>query len=289
MKSILPHLLGPLLALLAPAACSWAQAPASANQAAGPDQVLQAAMAALQRYDTVTARLRYRASLFGESLSGTGVYAQGPVRYNLVRLQLTLQHGDATSALVQVCDGKHLWTHRELLGEQKVTRLDAERVLEALQGAAPAAASPQALALGGLPRWLQGLALSFEFTSMQDSELGSLPMRVLRGQWRPKKLGRLLPAQKAALEAGGPLNVNDLPEHVPDHVLVYLGRDDLFPYRLEFRKSASEESPRDRALVTVELFDIQANNPIDTRQFVYDPGDAEVIDETDAFLEARGW
>ena len=196
----------------------------------------------------------------------------------------------------QLCDGKHLWIHQELLGKTTLSRIDVSRVRLALDEHPPAAvgANPsQGFPLGGLPRLLQSLETSFHFTSASESQLDRVPVWTIEGRWTPEKLAELLPDQKEKILAGKGADVGKLPEQIPDRVILMVGRDDLFPYRIEYwrhsagnAKSPIEEA--DKLLVVMELFEVQFGAPIDDRQFVYKPGDLEYADQTDAYLKSLG-
>jgi hypothetical protein len=255
------------------------------------DAVLRSAIEALQRYETVVAKVRQRADLLSRRIVGSGRYVQGPVRYNLVRLELSLQVEDRASALLQVCDGKQLWTHRDQWGQTKLACLDAQRILAAMQtnDAARQRAAVSGLALGGLPRMLHELERSFRFEEAQPSKLASLNVRVLVGRWHPERLALLMPDQAGAIRAGQPADLARLPDHAPDQALVYLGRDDLFPYRIEYRRVSSGADVAPRTLMALEFYEVQVNSAVDPLQFVYNPGTARYTDETDAYLSAHGF
>jgi hypothetical protein len=193
--------------------------------------------------------------------------------------------------MLQICDGKQLWTHRDLLGNIHLSCLDAQRVLEALEKKPDGQqrGAVDGLALGGLPRVLRELVRCFRFEQMQDAKLGTTPVRVLLGQWRPERLAALLPAQAAEINAGKPADLTQLPRQTPDQVLVYLGRDDLFPYRLEYRRTTEQgEGVAVKTILVVELYEVQINSPVDPLQFVYNPGTARFEDVTEAYLISRG-
>ena len=199
MKISFPSLASLLLACWGVCLPLLAQAtpPAAAAPRPSGDEMLRTAIETLSRYETIVAKLRQRAELFDRQIVGTGAYLQGPARYQLVRVELNLQMDDKTSTLLQVCDGKQLWTQRNLLGQNKLTCLDAQRVLAAVQknDAARPRLTTDGLALGGLPRLLRELERSFRFDAPHDSKLGNLPVHMLVGQWQADFLARLLPDQ----------------------------------------------------------------------------------------------
>ena len=53
----------------------------------------------------------------------------------LTRLELRLQIGNGDSSLVEVCDGRYLWSHRTLLEKETLSRIDAVAQPAALEWA----------------------------------------------------------------------------------------------------------------------------------------------------------
>ncbi len=206
-----------------------------------------------------------------------------------MRLELSLQVDNHSSTLLQVCDGKQLWTHRNLWGQTKLSCLDAQRVLAAMQKHEELRqrASVSGLALGGLPRMLRELQRSFRFQEAQQSRLGTLQVRVLVGNWIPDRLALFMPDQAPAINAGQPADLSRLPDYTPHQALIYLGRDDLFPYRVEYRR-AGEAEKGPTTMMVLELYEVQVNGPVDPLQFIYNPATARYTDETDAYLSVHG-
>ena len=228
----------------------------------------------------------------------------GPDRQ--MRMELKLRLGDQTSSLVQVCDGRSLWTKRRLLGEDHLSRIDVARVKQAMQAASDGSVpgNPGLLpGLGGMQKTIAGLLETFDFSSAKRGDWGGRPVWKLQGVWKPQKLLELFPDQRQAVEAGKPLDTTKFPEHLPDRVVVFLlAEDDLFPFRIEYRQRNASQRQADnnvpnnnvpdaapgRALVTMELSEIDINVRIDPKSFVYTPGDTPVEDRTEAFLEEHG-
>jgi hypothetical protein len=116
-----------------------------------------------------------------------------------------------------------------------------------------------------------------------------VPVWRLRGQWKPEALGD--PASETEKdEQGRAGGFENLPAHVPDHVILYLGQADWFPYRVEYRRrtrrQGSVDDWQDRSLVTMELLWVDLNAEIDPTQFLYNPGDLKYSDETAPFLKS---
>ena len=103
-------------------------------------------------------------------------------------------------------------------------------------------------------------------------------------------LARILPEQKKLIESAEPIDLSKLPEHLPNQVLLLLGEDDLFPYRIEYRRTVDPDaaSPSSRPVVTMQLFEVVTDAPIPPHRFHYNPGEMEYEDETEQFLKSLG-
>lgn len=272
--------------------------PGSSNSAGGSqtgETLLRSAVAALDAHQAVSAKLRQQVDLFGHRLVGSGGYLQqGRGEGRLLRLELKIQVEDQVSSLQQVCDGRYLWMHQDLLGKNSLGKIDVRRVQRAWRETRGVSTGPPTglLALGGLPQLLTNLNDGFNFRSVTESKLDGLSVWSLQGEWEKSRLVEMLPAQKARLEAGQPADLSKLAPQVPERVTIMLGRDDLFPYRIEYarRRPLDLQQPEVlgelKQVVLLELFEVQLNVPADPRQFVYNPGGLEAIDQTAAYLKS---
>jgi hypothetical protein len=152
--------------------------------------------------------------------------------------------------------------------------------------------------LGGLARLIAALEQNFRFAEPRADELQfsaadgksliRLPIWVVQGQWKAERL--------AALVGREPGKLGPLPEQLPDRVELVLGRTEdalrLFPYRITYwhadaadakaSKEAAAAAPRE--LLTLELFNV-SRKPIDAREFEYQPGDQEVQNLTQFYVQ----
>ena len=284
----------PLLRMLTLAASVAGVAGQLAGAEIDPPALLEAAQRALQSRGAIAAQVRHEVHLFDKDLAGFGSYLEH--RQGLahrVRMELRIQLGDQTSTFLQVCDGDFVWTYRRLRDDARLSRIDVGRVKRALQKAQRTSNHRQMAgtdllpSLGGLPRLLQGLQDSFDFTRAEPAQLGKQkrPVWKLHGRWKTEQLVKLLPGQEASLRQGRPADLSKLPLHPPDRVILSLGQEDGFPYRVDYRRTGTDGS---RALVTMELFDVHYPRDVDLRHFVYNPGDLEYSDRTDGYLESLG-
>ena len=265
------------------------------------DRLLRDAVRAIDSYQSVTARIRHKAELFDSRLIGSGMYWQaGQGGDKRLRLELKIPVAGKVSTLQQVCNDDYLWIHETFGEESQLTQIDVRRVRRAISQAPEALrgdSSLRWLALGGLPMLLASLQDSFQFSIVESaSTAGDVsgdgrPTWTLLGQWKPEKLARLLGEENADTAQ---LDVNRLAAHVPDHVVLHLGKDDLFPYSVDFRKrdgKAADEAGAlagARSLLIMEMFDVQLNEPIDPARFLYDPGNLKRTNGTDRFLKRLG-
>ena len=144
------------------------------------------------------------------------------------------------------------------------------------------------IGLGGLPRLLEMLANHYEFAQPQSAELHQVEVWTLNGQMTEKSRERFLAADDERL-----------PPHIPATVTVALGKEDLFPFRLEFRQEDSAETEatdesassnqvfvnaNDSPMLIAEFFEVEYNRRIDPQEFVFRPVNAEVRDVTSDYM-----
>jgi hypothetical protein len=301
-----PHAInGHVSGLNAPVAPSATAPPATAAVAspssAPGERLLVDVLSMLEAQRTVSAKMRQRVDLFGHQLVGAGAYwQQGRGAERLLRLEMKLQVAEQITSMQQVCDGASLWIHQDLLDRNSLSRIDLRRVQAARQNqpvASPSQASAVWLALGGLPRLIENLNANFAFGAVESTKLNELSVIKVQGQWEPAKLAEILPEQKDAILAGKAADLSKLPDQLPDAVVVMIGRDDMFPYRIEYHRhvapdakvSTTKTKPAaDRVLLVMEFYEVQINGPIDPRQFVYSPAGLPIVDQTAAYLTLLG-
>jgi hypothetical protein len=278
-----------------------AQLPSPARSAAvsvNGQALLERAVLTLERHRSLSAKIRQSGSIFGQEPIGTGLYQQQRAGEGLLfRLDLRVQLGEEASSLANVLDDqRRYWTYEKVPGEEAVlTRIDVQRVEDYLQetGQMERLGSVQEWpGLGGLPKLLRSLYTAFDFTSVDEAELaGQRPVPVWRliGQWNPSRLAQMLPEDRQEAVADGRVELTRLPPQLPEQIVIFLGKDDLFPYRLEYRRetvptSAKEEEWPPQWSMTLELFEVSFNAVIPEGRFKF-PTSLDYTDKTAAFLE----
>jgi hypothetical protein len=150
------------------------------------------------------------------------------------------------------------------------------------------------LALGGLPKLLANLDAAFDFAPPSENRLDDLRVWSLVGHWTSERLVGFLPDQKQAIEAERPVELAKLSPQLPDTVVLHVGCDDLFPYRIEywrFEKAAKDDQARGtgKLLVVMELYEVRLAGNIDPAEFAFPaPTDLKPTDRTGEFLEKLG-
>ena len=257
--------------------------------AAETEGLLRKSIEMIEGRHSISAEVTHCVDLFGKKFVGKGLYREqrsGP--HPLVRFELKTPTGGSESYLIQVCDGKYFWNYRVLLGQPRLDRIDLKRLAKAMekQGRAGRGGTDLAdtITLAGMPGLLRSMQESFQFDSAENEVLHSMPAWKLRGRWQADKLAVLLPEQAEVIRQGsGEVDLTRLPKHIPDHLYIWLGKDDLFPYRIEYcrREKGSGES---RAIVAMQLVKVSFNVPLDPKCFVFQPRKVPVADRTSEYI-----
>jgi hypothetical protein len=265
-----------------PATVSKGQGGSAAGQPPHGQWLVGRAVRELVKQESLQAEIRQQVDLYGHHLVGVGRYRQFFVAgEQRLRLELKLQLGEQVSTLTQVADGRHFWTRLDMPEETTLSRIDLRRVKEQVwqrTSSGLLAESSMWMALGGLPKLLQGLESHFEFSPPQAAHWKKKPVWVTEGTWKPALLKHHWETSKS------------IPEYIPRRVQLVLGRDSevpLFPYRIRFWRSVEvlAEDTSIRPMVTLEFHRITRPTFFTRSMFEYKRGDQVVIDRTDTFLK----
>lgn len=292
---------GPALVLLAEIAANLGPEPLAepnllaAEESAGTDggaaangdaagQVVRQAADRLERYRSISCRMRWRGEIYDQPVVGNGEYRQLALSSNRLRWDTKLQIGDSVFSVQEVADGKYLWINFRKPQQTILSRVELAKLAESSSPAHPPVRPPSPLNLtsvGGLPKLVRNLDHCFRFSRLSETRLNDAPVLTVRGDWTPKMLAMLVPDQQASIQAGRPVNWEKVPEQVPQYVVLALRAADYFPCRVEYRRT---EGDRYRVLLAVELYDAKCNVPLEQALFTYQPGKAPVTDVTDQFI-----
>jgi len=259
----------------------------------------------LAQHRSIVAKIRHRVDLFGHELIGSGTYRQLDVdQYRLLRLELKIPLDDQITSILQVCDSRFLWLQQTMPDKLRgvrtiISRVDLDEIRRAtVDDSNSLVIRPDNLLIGqgGLPQLLIELERHFAFHDVRAGTLHQVPVWITWGEWKPAAL-QLLFREKNVDQAQGAKQdelLAKLPRHVPHSAMVILGQQDLFPYQFEYRRSKDASRSRkamsvietadSRAMVTMELFEVQFGAVIDPIQFVFKLGDRPFDDRTRDYL-----
>ncbi|REJ68618.1 MAG: hypothetical protein DWQ31_07615 [Planctomycetota bacterium] len=261
------------------------------------EQLIAACAVALQSMPSVSAQMRQRVRMFDREVFGSGIYLQeGRGERAKFRLELSFQLAGTSRGLIRSSDGVMLWLFDDNrdTGAQ-LREIDLQRLELAVQryrmeaGVAEDQVSgspgPPDLSRGGLPQVLADLRANFEFQTVGQTRLEGLSAWVVQGVWREAPLRALL----QHVESDLPLEQRGLAEldaHVPHDVLIFVDQEELFPYRFQFRRGASNDASdaAPTTIVDMELFEVRFDVPIEASQFGK-PVDLQATDHTDTYAQ----
>ena len=274
------------------------------NRFAG-NLLLSRAVKQLAQHGSIVAKIRHRVDLFGNELIGSGTYRQLDVGQDrLLRLELKIPLGNQITSIQQVCDSRFLWLQQTMPDKLRserttISRIDLNEIRRATFNDSNSLVNRRdglLIGQGGLPQLLIELERHFAFHEVRSGTLHQVPVWITWGKWKPAALRLLFGGNGVEQEPGGKQDelLTKLPRHVPHSAMVILGKQDLFPYQFEYRRSKDAHQPRNatsviektdsRAIVTMELFEVQLGAAIDPIQFVFKPGDRPWIDRTRDYL-----
>jgi hypothetical protein len=263
-----------------------------ASDASAGTEMMRAVVEQITRHRSVAAQIRHRSRLYGQHLVGAGRYLQQQTEQGTqVRFSLSVQSNDRMVTLLHVCDGRFLWMHETLSGRPQLSRVDLARVRRS--GVEQGGEIPTLTSGGGLPQLLASIERNFEIAPPQPLVFQDVPVWALACRWQPQRIAVLLPGIPDLIGGKGQVRSEELPEQFPDRVFLLVGQDDLFPYRIDFRRSRTgetfsterEDPSASRSLTTMELFEVQFGAKLDPNEFVYSPTNIEIHDRTDEMLK----
>lgn len=259
------------------------------------DALLSRAQARIAECRSLEANLRHRVALFGNELIGAGLYQQQGQGSELrLRLELRTQLSDKPASQIQVRDRNYLWMYEDV-ATPTLLRVDMARVQAAQrQKAGLDSRSPVAeLALGGMSKLMAGLRASFRPVSVVPGHLENVPVWAIELEWKPEMLAVLIPEQAAAAATGPTFDLSKLPQ-MPERAMLYLNQQHFFPERIEYQRRswdgrAGEGRGAYRPIVSVDFIGVKFDEPIDERQFEYQPPpQLAPVDITEEVLKMRG-
>ena len=268
------------------------------------ERLIDEAAAKLAKLRSVSATLLETVDMLNQQIKIKGTYLKAPE--NRIYLLLSVSGPpDTNGTTLQVCDGETLWDYQAILeAPQAYRKFSIKPIMERLN-------SPELdpkikeqamnqLGLAGPETLLVGLRRDFRFEEKEDATLDGKPVWILHGSWKNRQ-GLTGPDGRPVPQVGM------LPPYIPSDALLYLGKEDGWPYKLslEGRQPTSlfdtrKKGPDGRYIgskssietvaptkVVLEYADVKLNVGIQLNEFVFQaPPAASVEDNTEMMVRA---
>lgn len=252
-------------------------------------------LATLERWPNVAAKFRQTVRIADQPQAGAGEYWQqgvGNLRRSCWQWQTLIAGEPAMFTQIYDADA-HLWTDIRYPGSPRtVTRVSVSSLRRDLALAAEAmgqgregqeAAELELLARGGLSQLVAELRRNFTFGKPDLVVEDGKQFVAATGRWRADQLAREWPSLTPEATGAWPL-------HLPHHVVVKVGREDYFPYVIEYRRGVDADLAGDvrkanDPLGLVEFFDVRWTAVMPDRLFEFTPPEADWHDVTAKVLE----
>jgi len=272
-------------------------APFGETHSTQPQDVLGWAIRQTATAGSITAQLRQRLDLFGQSLVGSGHHVElardDPRK---VRIELRFRVGARPGSMQQVSDGEWLWIYRQLGEEETLEKVELGK-LSAYADDADAGAGQGGgatidllpLMTGGMAGYLNSLADSYQFNSATTTNVHGHSAWRLEGTWRPERLEKRWPEVAEQLAEGKTVDWDELPQHMPHRVVVFLDHNSGLLRRVQFQRYPSSRLPlpkkQTEIVAAIEWLGIETGAEVDPRQFVYNPGAQKPTNVTKQYVK----
>ena len=228
----------------------------------------------LLSYPSIQAKLVETVALANRRFTINGSYLQGGGSDLRLRLEFNVKLGDTEGAILEVCDGKVLWTRHQIGGDVRISRRDVGQIQQAAADSGlPDDLITVDLGFGGLPGLLASIEKSMQFDSFKEDMADGRKLIVIEGGWKP-----------AMLKSWKRTSADPLPDYVPSRIRVYLDGESLFPRRILYLGRNAEQILQPK--VSLDFSEIETNVAIPAAKFKFVPPDGIFPEDlTPQFLE----
>lgn len=213
----------------------------------------------LPNHQSIKAKMEQVVSIGDQNFKVEGEYLQAGKK---LKLSYTVDpdHG-LQGKMLEVCDGKELWTLLELPDSKRVTRRNIQQILTAAVAASkkdlPEATVNVELGLGGLAALFASLERTMVFDAIKEDDSEGHAQTIIQGRWKKEILQRYPKDKEDAL-----------PVFIPDLVRIYVNTQTLFPEKLLYLKKIPQKKTF-RPLLSLEFQDVEFDVPVDDKVFVF--------------------
>ncbi|GAC1449513.1 MAG: hypothetical protein NVSMB9_33400 [Isosphaeraceae bacterium] len=192
------------------------------------EKELDRAIARVAALKSVSADLLQTVDMLDQHFQIEGRYLKAPNRRIYLKLKVTGIH-ESPGTMLQVCDGETLWDYKQILESQSYSKLEIAQILEKLK--APELDDKireqvlSGLGFSGPEELLKGLRRVVRFDQKSSVTIKDKEYWVLRGEWRSREGLFGVNQQPLPLTA-------QLPAYVPSLVILHLGKEDGWPYKI---------------------------------------------------------
>lgn len=225
---------------------------------------------------SVKADIEQTVSMGNQQFQVTGQYLTSGQKLRL-EYKIQPEQGIAGS-LLEVCDGKELWSMLKVGEATRVTHRDVQQIKAAAAGSrnVPDVVLTAELGLGGLTALLASLERTMVFDAIKEESTDDGPRTVIQGKWKPEIIARW-PRSKDDL----------LPNYVPDLVRLWVDPATMFPVRIAYLKKVIEKDKKVfRAMVSLKFRNVEFDGAVGEQDFTFETPDNVVPEDiTRHFLD----
>jgi len=275
-----------------PAATAPAEPPTEA------ERLIDDAIKKVAAVKSASADLQQNVTMLGQSFEIKGRFLKAPGSKIYLRMNVSGLPG-STGTMLQVCDGEVLWDYQKILDSESYRRMSVKPIFERLNSPDLEASMRDqvlsGLGFAGPESLLVGVRKSIKFDQKEEGEWQGKPVYILRGTWRNRE-GLVGPDQQPVRPIGW------LPAYYPSLAVLYVGKDDGWPYKLDLvgrvasdvfqnrRRGPdgrllgrpNDETPDPPTEIHLVYSNVQLNSTIRPEEFAFQaPANANVEDGTE--------
>lgn len=238
--------------------------------------------------DAVTCKIRQRITLLDKQLVGVGTYAHGGGGRGELMLHVRFPAADQMNTLMQVSDGRVLYTIENLGVVSQRSRIDLNRIHERLGVITAASLEDPVIALylavGGQAELLRKIVQQYRWKSVQSGKLGNHEVWWLGGE-----LATEPPPVRAFAEVDNLLFLPNNSTMLPTKIRVALGKKDPVPlwlYQVEQSRDDALSGIKSRTPlhVVTEFLEPNLVKQLPENIFQIQSSNDTIIEETRRYL-----